>query len=179
MPTSYHGYITDVISEVRRLHPATILDIGIGFGKWGFLFREYLDVMNGRVFKDQWTTQIEGIEIFHKYIMPHQQFIYNHIYNMNVLDFDYGQDYDLIFMSDVLEHIAKPEAMALLRKIKDNCKMFYLILPMGEKWLNSQGGMYGNINEAHISQWNEEDIPLFKAKKTYVCNEKPINFYIL
>ena len=48
MPTSHHTYISDVITWVRKLQPKTVLDVGVGFGKWGHLFREYLDVMHGR-----------------------------------------------------------------------------------------------------------------------------------
>ena len=61
MPTCHHTYISDTLDVVRKLKPRSILDVGIGFGKWGLLFREYLDVMAGRVFPDQWQIKIDGI----------------------------------------------------------------------------------------------------------------------
>ena len=180
MPTSYHGYITDVVEEVRKLQPKTVLDIGIGFGKWGHLFREYLDVMNGRVFKKDWTTKIDGVEIFEPYIMDHQRNIYDTIHIGDILKvIDSLPQYDVIFTSDVLEHLPKEQGLELVQKVRRKCKHFIAAVPMGDVWLNSQGSMYGNDHEAHISSWASKDFIPFQSEKQFMCNKKPINLYIM
>jgi len=180
MPTSYHGYITDVITEMRRLNPKSVLDIGIGFGKWGHLFREYLDVMGGRVFKEQWEARIDGVEVFEPYIMDHQRDVYDTIHVGDVIEvIDSLPSYDVIFTSDVLEHLPKDDALALIQKIRQKSKFFIAVIPMGPKWLNSQGTMYGNDHEAHISAWDDKDVMPYVTKQEYMCNGKPINLYVL
>ena len=52
MPTSFHHHISKMVDWVVRLQPRSILDIGVGFGKWGFLCREYLDIFQGRYARD-------------------------------------------------------------------------------------------------------------------------------
>ena len=84
MPTSFHKHISDVMDFVIEKKPKTVLDIGVGNGKWGFLSREYLDIYgrgsNWR--KETRTTRIEGIEAFSPYVMesPHITEIYDYIY---------------------------------------------------------------------------------------------------
>lgn len=180
MPTAHHGNLVDFIDDLKRVNPKSILDIGIGFGRNGHLCREYLDVMRGNVWKSDWKVRIDGIEIFEKYIMPHQSFIYDNIFIMNCIDFYYKKwNYDLIIMGDVLEHIEKNRAKLLLDEIIANNKYFILSVPMGDKWLK-QGSMYGNDNEAHISVWDKIDFKGYDIQcyKEYMCNNKPIAYYL-
>jgi len=44
MGSSFIGNVSDVIMKIVTAEPATLLDIGVGFGRWGFLCRETLDV---------------------------------------------------------------------------------------------------------------------------------------
>lgn len=180
MPTSYHGYISEVVEIVRRAKPKSVLDIGIGFGKWGHLFREYLDVMNGRVFKKEWQVRIDGVEIFEPYIMEHQQHIYSNIYLGDIVKvIDNLPGYDLIFTSDVIEHIEKDKAKELIGKIRNKCETFVAVVPMGKVWLNSQGSLYGNDHEAHISDWYVEDFQPYKSCQRFMCNNKPIDVFVM
>jgi hypothetical protein len=54
MGTSDAANIPFVVSELQRLQPQSILDVGMGFGKWGVLAREYLDVWGGRCRPADW-----------------------------------------------------------------------------------------------------------------------------
>jgi len=180
MPTSHHDHIVDVIDIVRYLKPKSILDIGVGFGKWGFLCREYLDVMAGRPFPENWKIKIDGLEIFEPYIQLHQSHIYNtiHIGDCTRL-IDDLPSYDLMIMGDVLEHIPKPAGRQFLEKAFKKCKAFILVIPLGSAWLK-QGEMYGNKHEAHISVWEGtdfEDYPRYQLPKLYFCNSKQIALY--
>lgn len=44
MPTSYPEAISSILELVRREEPRSILDLGVGFGKYGMLCREMLDI---------------------------------------------------------------------------------------------------------------------------------------
>ena len=49
MPVSTPVHISHCLGRIIGLNPEPVLDVGCGFGLWGFLCREYLDVWNGWV----------------------------------------------------------------------------------------------------------------------------------
>ena len=70
MPSSRANTIPTVIHLVRQLEPRSILDIGVGFGKWGHLFREYTDILQAehdppRYQRANWQVRIDGIAAKH------------------------------------------------------------------------------------------------------------------
>lgn len=176
MPTSTSIHITDILSIVLRIDPKTILDIGIGFGKWGFLFREYLDI-SGRhhINKKDWEITIDGVEIFKNYIQEHQKHIYNNIMIGNILDIVYDlPKYDLIFMSDVIEHLPKHSGYNLIEILKLKSKKLIIASPLGE-W--KQGPTCDNIYEEHISQWQKEDFDT-EFYKIYTIGDKMFGIFV-
>lgn len=46
MPMSAYHCLPYVLELLITARPARVLDAGAGFGKYGFLLREYLDVMD-------------------------------------------------------------------------------------------------------------------------------------
>lgn len=66
MGTSNWQNLSYCVELIRQADPSSILDIGVGFGRWGMLCREFLDVWQGRVFREQWQTRIEGSKFFRK-----------------------------------------------------------------------------------------------------------------
>lgn len=53
MPTSWYQAIPAILTQVKKLEPATILDIGVGFGKYGLLFRDVLEIPWERYHKQE------------------------------------------------------------------------------------------------------------------------------
>jgi len=49
MPTSDLYNITPILTIISNLKPKKILDVGCGFGKYGLLMREYLEVWQERL----------------------------------------------------------------------------------------------------------------------------------
>lgn len=104
MPTSTYEQITAVVRYLERVMPMTILDVGLGNGKLGFIARDLLDVMHGQRYKrDEWLVRVDGIEAFPDYVQAHQRAIYDDIYTgdaFNVID-NLGTD-EVILIGDVL-----------------------------------------------------------------------------
>jgi predicted TPR repeat methyltransferase len=163
MPVSIHIQVTHCLDKIIQLQPRSVLDIGCGFGKWGYLCREYLDVFPGRPFPEQWTTRIDGIEFFEPYIMAHQRFLYSNIYIGDVRDLCKGiDDYDLIIAGDVIEHLFKDEAETVLETLYARAKKLLIVnIPLGEGWIHPE--QYGNPAELHRSEWYVEDFVPFNA----------------
>lgn len=154
MPCSRPYALEATCKLIIEKNPTSIMDIGIGFGKFGFLAREYTDVFHGRYF--EWETKIDGIEIFEKYITRLQQEIYDHIYIGNAIDILPTLDhYDMIICSDVLEHLNVRDGTALLEIIKRKCKFALVSTPVK---VMHQDAVYHNEHERHISAWPKETL---------------------
>lgn len=111
MPTSFLDNIPLLIRIVQELKPASVLDIGVGMGKYGLLIREYLGGDTGRA-----DVVVDGIEGFPGYVGEIQRAIYDELFITDVRAFDFRMaHYDLYLMVDVLEHVAKEEGHRLLR----------------------------------------------------------------
>jgi SAM-dependent methyltransferase len=168
MPASIGVFITSALIEIDRLRPESVLDVGCGFGLWGFLCRLYLDVFPGRRYGEDWKIRIEGVEVFPKYIMPHQEFLYDKIHLGKIETvFDELDAFDLYIFGDVLEHLPKQVAVQLLDRAYRKANKGVLInVPLGEGWLRE--GTDENEYEAHVSVWELEDFVQYCPK---VCGE--------
>ncbi len=156
MPTSHPQQINEVMELIISTNPQSMLDVGIGFGKYGFLSREYLELWDGRESYNDWKRQIDGVEIFEEYITPIQKQIYSQIFVGNALDIvpDLKTKYDLILLMDVIEHFTKEDGEKLLR---DCMKVGRNVIISTPKDIGSQGDAFDNHYESHISQWRDED----------------------
>ena len=85
MPSSRPNVIPTVIHLLQQLKPRSILDVGVGFGKWGHLFREYTDIVAAehdprRYQREHWHVRIDGIEGHEPYLTPMHRYLYNEIH---------------------------------------------------------------------------------------------------
>ena len=116
MPSSHPMIISPILEAVMYTNPSTVLDIGVGMGKFGALLREYTEASNLRLHKD-WKTKINGIEIFRDYRNPIWR-CYDHVMIGDATQLiDTLPDYDLILMSEVLEHLPKDVGQLMLQMI--------------------------------------------------------------
>lgn len=121
------------------LQPASILDVGVGMGQYGFLARmnlenENLFIVNGANAiqrpKDGWKVRIDGIEAFKTYRTPIHDYTYNHIYWDDALDTlpkINGNEYELVLAIDVLEHLTTEQGITFLNQLKRVSKNKILI----------------------------------------------------
>lgn len=177
MPSCYHGFITNVLDVYLAENPKKVLDIGIGFGKWGSLFREYGDIFRGRFYQKDWQVQIDGIEVFESYKTPIYDFIYNNVRygDIKMLYPELG-GYDFVYAGDVIEHLYKFEALEVLDFFKNNTKTFVVSIPLTNVW--EQGEVFGNAYEEHKSVWAESDFEGYEKIIKLNPKGKPIGLFI-
>jgi hypothetical protein len=153
MPHSWHYPIGSVLDRVVRLQPGRVMDIGVGFGKWGFLVREALDWNVGRLERAEWRTVIHGVEAY-PYSSPLHDWVYDEIIWSDVLEVvDRVAGYDLILMNDVIEHIAKDAALDLLRAFAARNGTVVISTPL--EFFEQE--IAGNDHEHHVSHWTMDD----------------------
>ena len=82
MPVSEINGIPLILHTIKRVHPKSILDVGCGFGKYGFLLREVLDWEDfyGIDQPRHWKTIIDAVEIWEPYLTEIQRLIYSEIF---------------------------------------------------------------------------------------------------
>jgi len=169
MPTSFVNAVPLVINTVLRLKPESFLDIGVGFGKWGHLFREYSDICHAgdepaRYEKPNWRCRIDGIEGHAPYITPMHKYLYDELMIGNAQDvlpklLDEGRRYDVIMLGDIIEHFDKDEGMKVLETcMKLANKAVFVSTPRYEM---EQGAVFDNELETHRSAWTPEDFASF------------------
>ena len=162
MPTSTYAQIPAVVHYLHLLRPMSVLDVGLGNGKMGFIARDLLDVMLGeRYLRADWKVRIDGIEIFERYVQAHQRAIYDDIHIGDAFDvIDRLGTYDLIIIGDVLEHFDRVRAEAFLEKaVAHSAGAIILNIPLGERW--TQDNIYDNEYERHRSFWRPEEFQAF------------------
>lgn len=152
MPTSWYHTIPAIIEQIHLVRPNSILDVGIGFGKYGVLIRDALELPFQRYHKNQWKVKLDGVEAFPGYKNPLHDFIYDKIFYCNVNEIiDQLPKYDVILLIDILEHFSKEEGIHLIRKLLNYTNKFLLIsTPL---YPADQDDYLGNKFERHKSRW--------------------------
>jgi len=166
MPSSRPNTIPTVVHLIRQLRPSSILDVGVGFGKWGHLFREYTDIIEseselGRYAKQNWRVRIDGIEGFPDYITDMHRFLYNNLYIGNAIELLPSlPTYDVIFMGDIIEHFEKTEGLKFLGTALQKARRALIITTPRHE--TGQEALCGNELERHRSLWAPGDFRIFE-----------------
>lgn len=153
MPYSTHLGLSLALEHAVGLRPRRVLDIGVGLGKWGFLLREALDFIEGRVGRDEWLVTIDGIDA-RRYQTPLPEWVYDDLRIGNVLDVagELG-GYDLVVLGDVIEHFEKDEGLALLRTLLGQNRNVLLTTPF--RYFDQE--VADNPYQRHRSHWTIGD----------------------
>lgn len=157
MPTSWYQAVPTIIDLVLMDGPQSILDIGVGFGKYGVLLRESIDIPYERYDKETWHLQLDGIEGFEGYNNPIHDYVYNKMYYGNIFSVlpTLAQNYDTLLLIDVLEHFDKEGGLRLINELLEvTNKSLIVSTPIMP---SPQGEYLGNILETHKSRWNIVD----------------------
>lgn len=178
MPLSRPNSLSEIMGIIWKANPTSILDVGVGFGGNGVLFRQYTDIRWGRYKK--WKTRIDGIEIFKKYKNPIWKYIYNKViigdafYKIQKLP-----NYDIIFLGDILEHLEHSSALTLLNNCIKKANQF-VIISTPATFRNTLTGviLHNNPYEAHRCFLEDIDFPAdsiieqFGAQKLIIISKE-------
>ena len=142
-----------------RYHlPNTVCDVGPGEGTYAKLFRP--------VHEGVWWT---GIEIHKPYIRKYglkntakRTGMYDEVHNLDAREApDHLYYRDAVLLGDVLEHMPREDAVALLERIVAAGAWNILVsVPIVD---SPQGEVDGNPHEAHLHQWDADDMDAVMA----------------
>jgi hypothetical protein len=176
MPSSVPDSIPEIINFMLFLKPNSILDIGAGAGKYGVLFREYLELCTYGPSERKRHIYIDAVEAYPSYIYELHHCIYDNIYVQTIEDcLNELGSYDLIFMGDLIEHFSKEEGLQLLFKLMSHAnKAIAVVTPLSDI---KQGPWFGNMLEIHKSHWKKRDFK--KIARTYSIPANSQMIYVL
>jgi hypothetical protein len=174
MPVSIWNGMEQGLSEIVGCQPDAVLDAGIGFGLWGCLLRQYLDVWFGRIQPYEWRTRIDGIEVDPARVQAHARLLYTDILIGDIRDVVPRRAtevrYDVILFGDVIEHLPKHDGRALLDVAASLAgKLVVARIPFGDGWRRE-----GRTEpDHHRSQWYADDF----AEQTFAGRTGSVREY--
>ena len=155
MPSSYLGNVPVIVRTITRLDPQRVLDVGPGYGRYGFLFRERVDEF-------RWERRLDGVDAFPDYVERSRTgFLYDRFFTGDFLAVEIPEEYDLVLMIDVLEHFRDADAERALAKALALAPAVLIATPLGYE----QQEMHGNPYEEHHSEWPAERLHALAAQR--------------
>ena len=157
MPTSSLHQISDIVEMIVAADPRSVLDVGVGFGKYGVLAREYLELLDGRAVYADWRRRIDGIEIFSDYLTGLHRSVYDRIMvgdAAEILPTVPDHEYDLVLLVDVLEHFTPAVGERVLDASLRAGRNVIVSTPL--RFFTQEG--FGNPHEQHRSHWTRADL---------------------
>jgi hypothetical protein len=135
--TSEHWQIPWVVDLIRQVDPATVLDVGCGWGKFGALVREYTN-----------ATRVDALDV-----NPPRYRVYDRVYLGDACDpvtlpAD-APHYDLALCVDMLEHLTQPQGVWMLTALSRRARRILVVSPLGYRRQDAPGIPYG----PHLSGW--------------------------
>ena len=129
-----------------------ILDMGFGFGSWGFTLKT----------KKTGKPYIVGVEPFKPYADAQRQVrIYDEVHNMNAQTYfkEYPDEkFDLILFCEVAEHMEKQEAFQAIRALKKHLAQGGLFIVSTPDGRTEGAPMFdGNVLNAHLCGFRAEE----------------------
>jgi predicted SAM-dependent methyltransferase len=170
MPIGCYSLVPHVAYHLVTRRARRVLDLGIGFGIYGGVVRQWLDLG-----VRPWSTYLVGVEGWANYRSPMWD-----LYDLIIADSieRYAslriEQFDCILIMDVIEHFTKEDGFRLLSSVRE------LVAPNGSMLIGTpaifaeQGAVYGNEFERHRSVWSPADFE--SAGFRVLCDGSPDQF---
>lgn len=141
-------------SWIDDLDPISVLDIGAGMGTYSMLARQE---------HQHWTA----LEVFYPYVSQYALLDkYDHVIIGDARYMDYDklsggnvEGWELIIAADMLEHMAKHDAQALIQELLKYSRHLLICFPVEHQ--EQHAGEEGNDFETHIDHWTFDEMQDF------------------
>lgn len=128
-----------------------ILDIGCGAGAYAKIIKNQKKICQSA----EWVA----IEAWEPYVSKFElDKLYDRILLADARTIDWLEmgSFDVAIAGDVLEHMTKDDAVALVDKALDHAKTLIVSIPI---WEYPQGAAHGNPFEVHVKEdWSHEEV---------------------
>jgi SAM-dependent methyltransferase len=148
--------ILDFLGRLYGQRPLAVLDVGAGFGRWGFLCRCHLGCGVSLSVEPRQKVRIDAIEGFAGNVSALYECVYDETHVGDACEvLPRLGAYDVVICSHMIEHLERRQGEELLAVMQEHARgAVVLSVPFGE-W--PQDAFGGNELEQHRSVWNESD----------------------
>jgi hypothetical protein len=172
MATSFLCQIPLIVDLLGQIPARRVLDVGKGFGKYGFLAHEYVGIDNkvrpnpARMLREESRLCIDAVESNRDYLWPHIDQLYTNVYVGRIEELVATlADYELVLMLDVIEHLPKTTGEYVLKTFLSRGAVVIISTPKNF----FQQHLYGSCDEQHVSYWTPRD-------RVFVLSSRPLQF---
>jgi SAM-dependent methyltransferase len=126
------------------------LDIGCGYGKWGFLLKKY------RWSAEDGTPFVAGVDAFAPHVESlKKQNIYDEVLVASALQLPFeDRSFDSTIACEVLEHLPREEGMRLIGELKRVSRHCFVVTTPNYACLRGGGETADGFNEHEAHQYN-------------------------
>ncbi len=163
MPQSDPLALGLIMQILGSLNPTSIIELGVGLGKYGFMIRENLEVSQGRLERADWRIKLHGIEVCTRYRNPIHDWAYENMHwdDLRTILAKATDCYDVLLAVDVIEHLEKADGLRMLEWAIKNARYSLISTP---RYFWRQEALFDNPYEKHISYWRPSEFPGFHKK---------------
>ena len=161
MASSFPSQIPVIVNLLSQLKPASVLDVGKGFGKYGFLLHEYWGIDSAirpdphRRLIEQSRVAVDAVESNLNYLWPHIDHFYRDVFKGRIeVLYKTLPSYDLILMIDVIEHLSKSDGLGVVKHFLAAGSQFVIATPRDF----FQQELFESPDEHHVSHWTPRDL---------------------
>lgn len=123
--------ITPILEHLLEFKPASVLDVGAGYGTWGFLLRSELDEFYG-------TVRIDGVEPNPAPVnLSPAVHAYNTLLTVDLFDplaAGLQESYELVLLDGYLDRLSKPAGLKVLDRVLELAPRVVLTFPERSRW---------------------------------------------
>jgi hypothetical protein len=187
MASSFSSQIPVIIWMLQSLRPRTILDVGKGLGKYGFLAHEYLGLDERRrpdprrTIAEQSRVILDAVECNPDFMWPHIAQIYTNVFSGRIEElYPELPAYELVLMCDVIEHLKKEDGHRVLRYFLSQNSTIIVSTP--RRFFQQE--LYESADEHHLSFWGPADFRMtgaamdwqtVDAGRVFLLSTRPLN----
>jgi SAM-dependent methyltransferase len=160
MASSFASQIPIIVNLLTRLKPSTVLDVGKGFGKYGFLIHEYIGIDSRKrpnpelTLTKQSEVAVDAVEVNADYMWPHLCHFYREVH-VGLIEDLYSRlpMHDLVLMVDVIEHLNKADGLRVTKHFV--AAGSWVIVATPRDFFNQD--LFESPHEHHVSHWTPRD----------------------
>ena len=171
-------YVCDWLKDKSRHEIRSVLDVGCGFGLWGFLARNFIQIWNPDITRSDYLNwkrnlRVDAIEAVDWYVTSMQREIYNEIHVGGMVEImpTLGS-YHLIIVGDTLEHVSLEDGLQFIKNARERSRWLVITMP---SYFHRGSAIMGNDSELHEYVWKDSDFP-GNPKITHIGNQRVIQY---